>query len=338
MPRKARIDAPGALHHVIIRGIERRNIFRSDDDRSNFLDRLSELIPETKTDCFAWALLPNHAHFLLRTGAVPMPVLMSRLLTGYAGWFNKKYRRHGPVFQNRYKSILCQEDPYLKELVRYIHLNPLRAGLVGDMDGLDKHPWCGHGVLMNHTKQPWQNLDYVYRLFSSRRGEARNRYREFVEEGISEGRRPEFTGGGLLRSSGGWKSLKGFRQAGIRVKGDERILGDGDFVEMVLESAEEALEAKYALKARGYDFDRAVVRVAEVMGVTVEQVTAMGKSPQTVQGRALLCFWAHRQLGMSTIEIAKKLKISQSAVSRLSRRGERIAKEEQVELMATRNA
>ncbi len=202
------------------------------------------------------------------------------------------------------------------------------------MDGLDKHPWCGHGVLMNRTKQPWQNSGYVYRLFCSCRRDVRRRYREFVEKGISEGRRPDLTGGGLLRSSGGWRGLKGFRKSGIRIKGDERILGDSDFVENVLKVAEEALEQKYALKARGYDLDRAVARVAEVMGMAAEQVTAFGKSPQTVRTRALLCYWAHRKLGMSTIEIARKLKISQPAVSRSSRRGERIEKEEQVELIA----
>ena len=112
MPRKARIDAPGALHHVIIRGIERRKIFRSDDDRKDFLNRLSDLIPETKTDCFAWAFIPNHIHLLLRSGIVPLSVFMSRLLTGYAVRYNRKYRRHGQLFQNRYKSILCQEDLY----------------------------------------------------------------------------------------------------------------------------------------------------------------------------------------------------------------------------------
>jgi len=169
MPRKARIDAPGALHHVIIRGIERGKIFRSDYDRGNFINRLGKLIPETQIDCFAWALIPNHVHLLLRTGLIPISVLMSRLLTGYAVWFNKKYRRHGQLFQNRYKSILCQEDPYLKELVRYIHLNPLRAGLVEDMKKLGKYPWCGHSVLMNKTEQSWQNVDYVYGLFSKKK-------------------------------------------------------------------------------------------------------------------------------------------------------------------------
>ncbi len=81
MPRKSRIDAPGALHHIIIRGIERKKIFRSDYDRSNFVGRLAELVPETQTECFAWALIPNHAHLLFRTGSVPVSRLMSRLLT-----------------------------------------------------------------------------------------------------------------------------------------------------------------------------------------------------------------------------------------------------------------
>jgi len=333
MPRKARIDAPGALHHVIVRGIERGKIFRSDYDRKNFLNRLGKLIPETQTDCFAWALIPNHVHLLLRTGLVPISVLMRRLLTGYAVWFNKKYRRHGQLFQNRYKSILCQEDPYLKELVRYIHLNPLRAGLVEDMKKLDKHPWCGHSVLMNKTKQAWQNVDYVYGLFSEKKRMARTRYRVYVEKGIVDGKRPDLTGGGLLRSTGGWTVLKGLRKVGIRVKGDERILGDSDFVENVLKSAEEELEQKYDLKARGYDFDRVAQRVAEVMEIETEQVTAFGKSPQTVKARSLLCFWAHRKLGMTTIEIGRRLNISQSAVSRSSMRGQQIERENRFELI-----
>ena len=102
-----------------------------------------------KKESFASAILPNHAHLLLRTGTVHVSAFMNRLLTGYAGWFNKKHRRHGQLFQNRCKSILCQEDPCLKERVRCIHLNPLRAGLAEVMEGPDKYPWGGHGVLMN---------------------------------------------------------------------------------------------------------------------------------------------------------------------------------------------
>jgi REP element-mobilizing transposase RayT len=131
MPRKARIDAPGALHHIIFRGIEQRLIFRDDRDRDQLIDRLSEILAETDTPCYAWALMPNHVHFLLKTGLTPIATIMRRLLTGYAGYFNRRHRRHGHLFQNRYKSILCQEESYFRELVRYIHLNPLRAKLVG---------------------------------------------------------------------------------------------------------------------------------------------------------------------------------------------------------------
>ena len=160
MPRKARIDAPGAVQHVIIRGIEKKDIFRTDADRRNFLKRFGTIVADSETACYAWALMPNHIHLLLRTGLMPISTVMRRLLTGYAVSFNRKYNRHGHLFQNRYKSILCQEDPYLKELVRYIHLNPLRADLVTDMTVLNTYPWSGHSVIMGKTRREWQNVEY----------------------------------------------------------------------------------------------------------------------------------------------------------------------------------
>ena len=137
MPRKSRIDVPGALHHVIVRGIERQRIFRDDVDRDNFLHRLGTILSELNNVCYAWALMLNHVHLLLRSGTASIATVMRRLLTGYAVTYNRRHKRHGHLFQNRYKSILCQEDPYLLELVRYIHLNPLRSGLVKDLKSLD---------------------------------------------------------------------------------------------------------------------------------------------------------------------------------------------------------
>ncbi len=116
MPRQARIDTPGAIHHIMVRGIERKTIFKDDKDRDDFLTRLEKILTETSTACYAWGLIPNHAHLLLRSGSAPLPHVMRRLLTGYAVRFNHRHRRHGKLFQNRYKSILCQEDPYLLEL------------------------------------------------------------------------------------------------------------------------------------------------------------------------------------------------------------------------------
>jgi REP element-mobilizing transposase RayT len=114
VPRKARIDAPGALHHIIIRGIEQRQIFYDDRDRDQFLQRLEDILPDTETPCYAWALIPNHVHLLLKTGLTPIATIMRRLLTGYAVYFNRRHKRNGHLFQNRYKSILCQEDAYIR--------------------------------------------------------------------------------------------------------------------------------------------------------------------------------------------------------------------------------
>jgi putative transposase len=133
MPRLSRLDAPSVLHHIMIGGIERRRIFRDDKDRDALLSRLGELLPATKTSCYAWALSPDHAHFLFRRGTAGLSHLMRKLLTGYAVCFNRRHRRHGQLFQNRYKSIICQADKYFLELVRYIHVNPIGAGVVKDL-------------------------------------------------------------------------------------------------------------------------------------------------------------------------------------------------------------
>lgn len=166
MPRQSRIDAPGAVHHIISRGIERKEVFKDNEDRINFIQRLRLIIKDTHTRCYAWALIPNHFHLLLKTGTVPISTVMRRLMTGYAMYFNRRHKRHGHLFQNRYKSILCQEDIYLKELVRYIHLNPVRARLVCNLDDLAVYPYSGHAALMGHAPNDWQDVDYVLSLFN----------------------------------------------------------------------------------------------------------------------------------------------------------------------------
>ncbi len=221
MPRQSRIDAPGALHHVIVRGIARRKIFFDDTDRERFLDRLGSILHGSDTFCFAWALIPNHFHLLLRTGTVPLSRVMRRLLTGYAVSFNKRHRRWGHLFQNRYKSILCQEEPYLLELTRYIHLNPLRAGLVKSLTELDRYEYAGHSAIMGRRKNDWEDTDFILRRFGRRPTDARRHYRSFVSKGIEQGRRPELTGGGLIRSVGGWTALKALRKAKIYTKGEK---------------------------------------------------------------------------------------------------------------------
>jgi putative transposase len=333
MPRQSRIDAYGALHHVIARGIARRKIFFDDTDRENFTDRLGSILQETNTGCYAWALIPNHFHLLLKTRDVPLSTVMRRLLTGHAVSFNKRHRRWGHLFQNRYKSILCQEDTYLLELTRYIHLNPFRAKLVKSLRELDRYAYAGHSVILGRREIDWQDTGYVLRLFGTKLSEARREYRKFVENGIAQGKRPELTGGGLVRSAGGWSALKTLRKAKIYVKGDERILGDSDFVLQSLEEANEQLERKYKIRTQGYDIDKIAKRVAGLMDTPIDQVFAAGKGRQRVRARSLLCYFAVRECGMTMVSLSNRLGISQMAVSQSVKRGEKIALENDFKLI-----
>ena len=327
MPRLARLDASGVLHHIIIRGIERRKIFGDDKDRDNFIDRLSDLLPATQTACYAWALIPNHAHFLFRSSG-KISTLMRRLLTGYAICFNRRHRRHGQLFQNRYKSIICQEDMYFRELVRYIHLNPLRARIVSDITELNKYPYSGHSVLTGKKKQEWQDTEYVLSYFGKRISESRKGYLSYVKKGIVQGRRPELTGGGLVRSLGGWSMIKRLRLKGQdRIKGDERILGDGEFVTALLSEAKEKFERSYKLKGLGYDLKKISQMVSKIYDIETEKIYSKGRRKVQVEARDLLCYWAVRELGISCTDLAKQLKMTQPGVGYAVNRGEKIAKE-----------
>jgi REP element-mobilizing transposase RayT len=329
MPRQARIDGTGAIHHIIVRGIEKRKIFDDDEDMEFFLRRLSLILEETKTACYAWALIPNHFHLLLRTGASPVSTVMRRLLTGYAQYYNKRHNRHGHLFQNRYKSILCEEEAYLFELVRYIHLNPLRANIVKTMDELDQHPYGGQSIIVN-GKLSFMDADYILMQFDKSKRKARKMYREFVEAGVSKKRRDDLTGGGLIRSSGGWEALTAKRAKGFKAKGDERILGSSDFVERILSESEDTLNNSLRLKLEGYDINRLAVKVEEISGIN--PLKARGKYRAAVRARRIFCYWAVRELGFQGTEIGRLLGISQPGVSLSVMDGEKIVIEEKLRL------
>jgi REP element-mobilizing transposase RayT len=318
----------------MIRGIERRKIFWNDEDREDFLNRLSKLLSETGTPCYAWVLIPNHAHFLFRTGKVPLATLMRRLLTGYAVSFNRRHKRVGHLFQNRYKSIICQEDAYLLELVRYIHLNPVRAGIVGSLSDLNDYAYSGHSTLLGRRKREWQDVDYVLSYFGKSRSGAKKAYRSHMEFGFNQGRRDELTGGGLVRSLGGWSEVckNGLKGRGY-IKSDERILGDSDFVATVLRQAEEKLDRKYELKRLGYDLGRVVARVCEIFELKEPDIFSNGKQQTKVKARSLFCYWAVRELGISQTDLAKRLKLSVPGVGYSVERGESIARENGYELV-----
>jgi len=332
MPRGARIDAADAVHHIMVRGIERKKIFESDDDRNHILHLLEEIIPDTGTTCFAWSLMPNHFHLLCRTGKVSISTVMRRLLTGYAVWFNRRHRRHGHLFQNRFKSILCQEDSYLLELVRYIHLNPLRAGQVRGMEELDVYAYSGHSTLMGYNRHLWQETEEILGYFGGKPAPARKAYRKFVEEGIAQGRRPDLAGGGLIRSAGGWEGLKQKRREGIYQRSDERMLGDSDFVTKVLAESKEQIKKSRFLRTDGMDLDKMADRVSEIMDVKPKEIRMASKQRNIVKARSLFCFWAVQELGESMSGLAVRFGLSVPAISKSVVRGREIAELEGLDL------
>ena len=198
---------------------------------------------------------------------------------------------------------------------------------------MHRYPYCGHSTLLGRYDRNWQDTDYVLKLFDNTVSKACRGYREFVRKGINQGRRSELAGGGLIRSAGGWSAVNLLRQAGFRQKADERILGDGDFVTSVLKQAGEQLERKYDLKAKGYDFEAVVKRVAELLGMESNQVLTNSKNKQAVRARSLVCFWEFKELGMNQTELAQRFGISQPAVSFAVRNGGKIARTKGYELL-----
>jgi REP element-mobilizing transposase RayT len=308
------------------RGIEGRNIFENDSDRTAFIDRFGEVVEETGVVVYAWSLLTNHFHMLLRTGRVPLSGVMRKVLTGYAGYFNRVHRRVGHLFQNRYKSILVDEELYLLELVRYIHLNPLRAGLVVGMEGLDRYFWTGHAVLLGKRKVSWQEIEDVLGRFGNRVGKAREAYRKFIEEGVSLGRRPELVGGGLLRSMKFLGAGPRLGRGRERWSYDERVLGDSGFVEEVIRDCEkkEAEKEKLRRKYKERGFEEIVGYVIRKTGLTEAEVLGGGRRRDIVEAREIIGFILVRYFGMMMSEVGRKLGVSKQSVLRGLEKGEEL--------------
>lgn len=320
MPRLARLDITGLLQHVIVRGIERCDIFNDDHDRQLFVDRLFLLLSETGVRCYAWALLSNHLHLLLMPTATPLSYFMRRLLTGYAVSFNRRNKRSGHLFQNRYKSIVCEEEPYLLELVRYIHLNPLRAGIVKSLEELDLYPWSGHATLVGNRKFDAQETGAILERFGKNTTTARRNYRQFISEGIKTGSRDDLVGGGLKRS-------QGERPNNEYESFDERVLGSGEFVDGL------KLESTLRDKMKSVI---SLTRLLEVVSVSLmvdpDVVRRPGKNRTPAAARAIICHLAKFELGYNGSEIGMFLHLGPTGVSLASRRGEKILKGDPVML------
>lgn len=309
MPRAARLDIPDLLQHVIVRGVNRTDIFLDDADRLRFLQRFSKLLLETGTECLAWSLMTNHFHLLLRPRKTRLAPFMRRLLTGYAIYFNLRHQRSGHLFQNRYKSLVCEEDRYLLELIRYIHLNPLRAKMVDGLDQLDSYRWCGHSVILGKGELDGQVTEEVLRQFANGAEEGRRRYREFVTDGVAMGRRAELVGGARMPAG---------KEAGDEMR-DERILGGGVFVQELQRRRELASKISRAIPVT-----EVIARVCGHFDIRTEEIRRRSRTARLAEIRSVICYLAVRQIGHNGVEVGRQIGLGRSAVSLAASRGEAI--------------
>lgn len=192
MARRPRIDFPGAFHHVYARGIEKRDIVADPGDRKELRHRILKNLERFHAGCLAWAFLPNHFHLLFHSESGNLAGFMRCLMSGYSIYFNRKYERSGHLFQNRYKSSVIDTERYLLELIRYIHLNPVRSGIVQSVETLSRFPWTGHHEIITSGRLPWEKYPFIQEFFSSGYLPGMEIYLAFLEEGLC-GRRREFS-------------------------------------------------------------------------------------------------------------------------------------------------
>ncbi|MBI4518074.1 MAG: transposase [Deltaproteobacteria bacterium] len=307
MPRGPRIDIEGAVYHVIGRGVERRAIFRNDGDRRDFLKRLAELSGAEDITLFAYVLMNNHFHLVVRRGIRLLGGFMRRLLTGYSTAFNLRHRRSGHLFQNRYQAVLCDAEEYLLTLVRYVHLNPVRAGMVADPGA---YAWSSHAAYLQRRPPACLDTQTVLAVVGGKAA-----YRRFVTEGLSEGKRSELCGRISGRSDGAG--------SGLWLGG--QLLGSEGFARGMVKRAR-GKEARRLLElGRAEELPELVAGVSKRLKVAEVVLCGAGRSAAVSRSRREVIRVAVLQRGIRPVEVSRYLGISTAAVAQQLRRLEESA-------------
>ncbi len=302
MPRSARIDAPGLTHHVLARGIEKRHIFIDDSDRDDFVKRMACIGGADKMQIYAFSLMPNHFHLLVRTLSMPLSTFMCRLLTGYSNYFNRRHKRSGHLFQNRFKSFVVEDQLYLLELVRYIHLNPVRAGII-DEKSLETWRYSGHSSLIGNVKSDFLSKDEILAHWALTEGTARDQLKQHMREGLNLGNQPNLLGGGFKVS---FENKQ--KENNDKKLSDERILGSSEFVDRVLNAVKAQAEPpKISLE----DLTK---RVADDFGMTTTELCSGSKRSVVVKARARAIWLGTKEYGFAGSKLAEALNICPTTV------------------------
>jgi putative transposase len=284
MARKPRIHYPGALYHVISRGNQRQDIFLDDKDRTAYLSYLSECKVRYAIELYAYALMKNHVHLLLEVNKIPLSKFMQTLLFRYARYFNKRYKKVGHLFQGRYRAILCDKDAYLLELVRYIHLNPVRAKVVRDPE---RYRWTSHLSYLGKDNQGLVDTDLVLGQFGEKKPLSRRRYWEFIFEGVGSGHQQRF----------------------YEVK-DQRYLGEEKFIQ-------EIEKEKGGRESVVYEIPIEVIArgVSRAFGVAIDRVYSLTYERQGAHGRGIVAYLARGLGGWMVKDIAGHFRRSPMRIS-----------------------
>jgi len=274
MARKPRIHFAGALYHVISRGNRGEVIFRDEGDYERYRRFLREYKKRYRVVFFAYALMPNHVHLLVEVRDVPLSRVMQALQFRYTRTFNVRYRKSGHLFQGRYKAILCERDAYLLELSSYLHLNPVRAGLIDDP--VD-YRWTSYGAYVRGEDDELVNTGFVLAQFSRNRRSAMRGYERFVRDRIDQGHRKEF----------------------YEVK-DQRFLGEDDFVEEVRRGLDEASPCVYDISIA-----EIVCEVSSVLGISLDLICSDSRNRRGALGRAVVGYVGRKLAGHRVKAVAE---------------------------------
>jgi REP element-mobilizing transposase RayT len=297
------------------------DIFRDNPDREVFLRFLGNALDKSEGKCYAWALMSNHYHLVVRTADRPLAHLMKPLNSKFAGYYNKRYHRRGYLFQDRFKSLASQDQGYIEEMIRYVHLNPVRAGVCKGLADLDKYKWTGHSVLLGNQKCAFQDVRTILLRFGKDTGNARLKYRYFIEEGLDNADKSAMD---LIRRC---------TNSGQNASDPARwVIGDQIFVKRALENVKERQLQLARFAAEGWSLPQLSMMVAQKLGVAPELFLARTRSGLPSKGKKILAFLGNRQLDMSVAAIARFLSVSGSAVSRMIPQGELLARQHSISL------
>jgi putative transposase len=288
MARKPRIHFPGALFHIMLRGNARQAIFNDDQDRIHLGRIVTDGLRRYGHRIHAYCWMGNHIHLALQCGATPASRVIHNIAFRYAAYFNRRHERCGHLFQSRFQAILVDANSYLLELVRYIHLNPVRAGLC---ETADAYPWSGHHAYAGNAQSPWMSTAWVLSLFSGDEETARTRYRRFVEQGQAEAYRDDFH-----------QSLP-----------EDQLLIDEDFAGLVLSESEAPSVIRPLTLA-------AVCRiVCAAAGIEESALRVQGRTLEVTRVRSVIAYLvASNKLGSLT-ELARFLGRDMTTLSRGAR-------------------